>query len=67
MPWCEDCSKFWNKDAMAADGTCPTCGKALGSAKNDKVPWYFKVMLAGFGVYMVYRIWWLYEWLPKHI
>ena len=24
VPWCEDCSKFWNPNSMPPDGTCPT-------------------------------------------
>ena len=66
MPWCEDCSRFWNETSLAEGGTCPTCGRDL-KAKPRRVPWHFKVMLAAFTGYMVYRIYWLYEWLPKHI
>jgi hypothetical protein len=29
MPWCDDCSKFWNPNSMPVDGTCPTCGRVL--------------------------------------
>ena len=31
------------------------------------VPWHFKLMLVALAGYMVYRIYWLAEWLPKHI
>jgi hypothetical protein len=44
MPWCEDCAKFWTPSSMAADGSCPTCGRILptpepvkaGSAATDQ-------------------------------
>ncbi|KAA0236417.1 MAG: hypothetical protein JJLCMIEE_00198 [Acidimicrobiales bacterium] len=26
MPWCEPCSKFYNPNTLAEDGTCPRCG-----------------------------------------
>lgn len=128
MPWCDDCSKFWNSPQLATDGTCPTCGRALNGpvqpmgapgagptsgrpeaegaevaageveatalgypgdeAPGDEVPgdeapagedatapagyakgapWHFKLLVLGVTVYMIYRIYWLIEWLPKHI
>ena len=51
---------------MAAGGACPTCGKVLAKPRRG-VPWHFKVMLVALAGYMVYRIYWLAEWLPKHI
>jgi hypothetical protein len=66
MPWCDDCSKFWNQDSMGADGECPNCGKVVVAPRKG-IPWHFKLMLIAFAVYMVYRIYWLIEWLPKHI
>ena len=30
MPWCEDCSKFWNPNSLPPDGTCPSCGRVIG-------------------------------------
>jgi hypothetical protein len=65
MPWCEDCSKFWNGEEMGDGGVCPTCGRVLVAARRS-VPWHFKLMLVAFAGYMVYRIYWLAEWLPKH-
>jgi hypothetical protein len=66
MPWCDDCSKFWNAESVAEGGACPTCGRVI-ETPHRSVPWHFKLMLAAFAVYMVYRIYWLAEWLPKHI
>ncbi len=66
MPWCDDCSKFWNAPSLADGGACPGCGRIL-VAPRTRVPWHFKLMLAALAIYMVYRIYWLAEWLPKHI
>jgi hypothetical protein len=35
MPWCEDCSKYWNPSSMREDGSCPTCGRVL--ARGERV------------------------------
>jgi hypothetical protein len=88
VPWCDDCSRFWNTPDLAADQTCPSCGRALagpaGGGGGDGTtapastgtttltrakgaPWHFKLMVFGVTVYMIYRIYWLIEWLPKHI
>jgi DNA-directed RNA polymerase subunit RPC12/RpoP len=66
VPWCDDCSKFWNDQNLDADRKCPTCGRVLVAPRKG-VPWHFKLMLLALAVYMVYRIYWLIEWLPKHI
>lgn len=104
MPWCDDCSKFWNPPQLSTGATCPTCGRpllegarkaavpeagdpeaetveALGPAaaatgpsaqkappgQANGAPWHFKLLVVGVTVYMVYRIYWLIEWLPKHV
>lgn len=66
MPWCEDCSKFYNPPDLGESNACPSCGKVLTIARR-KVPWHFKLMLLALAIYMVYRIYWLIEWLPKHV
>ncbi|MDE3206034.1 MAG: hypothetical protein KGQ66_17650 [Acidobacteriota bacterium] len=66
MPWCEDCNRFWNDQSLGEGGTCPTCNRELSSGVRS-VPWHFKVLLVAFAGYMVYRIYWLVEWLPKHV
>ena len=64
MPWCDDCSKFWNPPEHGPGGECPTCGTVIATPAKG-VPWHFKVMLVGLAGYMVYRIYWLAEWLPE--
>ncbi len=51
---------------MGPAGECPTCGKVLATRRRG-VPWHFKLMLVALAVYLVYRIYWLAEWLPKHM
>ncbi len=29
MPWCPGCDHYLAPPAVAADGTCPTCGRAV--------------------------------------
>ena len=53
MPWCEDCSKFWNPTSLQADGTCPTCGRQL--AAPAKAPWHFKLLMAAVALYLGFR------------
>jgi len=127
MPWCDDCSKFWNPAEMGVGGTCPSCGLSLpvgagapvevrqlgaegaerakcsegsqaavqltegapdgvaegtegaagislpdgpvpvGTTPAKGAPWHFKLLVVGVTVYMIYRIYWLIEWLPKHV
>ncbi|HET9058536.1 MAG TPA: hypothetical protein VFN61_01335 [Acidimicrobiales bacterium] len=106
MPWCDDCSKFWNPPELRPGSKCPRCGRSLqgavgtlagtgaerpnsqdeASSQDDPVsssvganassplgartrraPWHFKLLIVGVTVYMVYRIYWLAEWLPKHL
>ena len=66
MPWCEECSKFWNDPQLDDGGSCPTCGTVIAPPSRH-VPWHFKVLLVGLIGYLVYRVYWLIEWLPHHI
>ena len=66
MPWCDDCSKFWNRPSMGTKGECPTCGKVIAKPVR-RSPWHFKVLVFGTTGYLVYRVYWFIEWLPKHV
>jgi len=66
VPWCDDCSKFYDRSGVAPDGKCPSCGTVIVKARPS-APWHFKVLLVGLAGYMVYRVYWLAEWLPKHL
>ncbi|HLI00530.1 MAG TPA: hypothetical protein VKV06_07065 [Acidimicrobiales bacterium] len=66
MPWCDDCSKFWNPPSLDEGGKCPTCGAVL-TTPTRSAPWHFKVLLVALVLYLIYRVYWLIEWLPKHV
>ena len=53
MPWCEDCSKFWNPTSLEADGSCPTCGRSLGTPA--RTPWHFKLLMVAVAAYLGFR------------
>jgi len=55
MPWCEDCAKFWTPTSMNSDGSCPTCGRAIG--EPAKVPWHFKLLVLATVLYLGFRAW----------
>jgi hypothetical protein len=63
VPWCEDCSKFWNPNSMPPDGTCPTCGEMIGDPPDTKVPWHFWGLLAALVLYLGWRAVQGFEWL----
>lgn len=33
MPWCTECDRFLSPPSVAADGTCPTCGRPVDPGK----------------------------------
>jgi hypothetical protein len=33
VPWCPRCDRFLSPPTVNADGTCPTCGKAVDPGK----------------------------------
>jgi hypothetical protein len=61
MPWCEECSKFWNPTSMNSDGTCPTCGREI--APPAKTPWHFKLLMAALALYLGFRAVQGVEWV----
>jgi hypothetical protein len=79
MPWCDDCSKFWNPNSMPADGRCPTCGRSLVApetsaattpsvnlkelAGEEKMPWHFKLLVVALVLYLGWRAFQGVEWL----
>jgi hypothetical protein len=64
VPWCEDCSKFWNPNTLPPDGTCPTCGRLIGDPpKAQRVPWHFWVIIVALSIYLSYRAFQGVEWL----
>jgi hypothetical protein len=47
--------------------TAGDAGSGTRVARAKGAPWHFKLMVIGVTVYMIYRIYWLIEWLPKHV
>jgi hypothetical protein len=63
MPWCEDCSKFWNPNTIPPDGTCPTCGRIIAEPPDTRVPWHFWLLVAGLVLYLGWRVIQGFQWL----
>ena len=66
MPWCDDCSKFWNPNSLPPDGACPTCGRVIAEPPDTKVPWHFWTLLAALVLYLGYRAFQGFEWLVNN-
>jgi hypothetical protein len=47
--------------------TAGDAGSSTRVTRAKGAPWHFKLMVIGVTVYMIYRIYWLIEWLPKHV
>ena len=64
MPWCETCSRFYNPNSVAPDGTCMKCGSFIASPDDEppaddtktKAPWHFKLLLVVLIIYLTYRL-----------
>ena len=65
MPWCEECSRFWNPPSLSDRGECPTCGRVI--AAPPRAPWHFKVMLVGLVVYLGFRAYQGVVWVVHHV
>lgn len=67
MPWCEQCSRFFNPNTVPASGECPGCGRVLdrpaalsgharASEERVKVPWHFWLLLGALVAYLGWRL-----------
>ena len=69
MPWCDECSKFWNPPSMGAGGECPTCGRVIvdvrevGDKAAPRVPWHFWLLLVALVIYLGFRAYQGVVWL----
>ena len=68
MPWCVGCDRFLSPSTVRADGSCPTCGQPVdpegGRARALRgIPWHLKLLIAVFGVYLLYRLAQGVDWL----
>ncbi len=80
MPWCVTCDRFLSPSTVLADGSCPTCGRAVdpGSAHaaavsesdDDElgpIPWHLKLLAGALAVYLGYRAWQGIEWVAHKL
>lgn len=68
MPWCETCSRFYNPNSVAPDGSCVACGARIGeppTAEQSRVPWHFWVLVVALVVYLGWRLVQLIGWLTS--
>lgn len=78
MPWCPECDRFLAPPTVRADGTCPTCGRAVdpgtapvagaaatASPEDEQVPvpWHLKLLAGAVVVYLGFRAWAGVEWV----
>lgn len=38
MPWCATCDRFLSPPTVRADGTCPSCGRAVEPGRAHAAP-----------------------------
>ena len=83
VPWCDACDRFLSPSTVLADGTCPTCGRAVDaggaheaheaevSTDDDEglgpVPWHLKLLLGALAVYLGWRAWQGIEWVAHQL
>ncbi len=71
MPWCDDCSRFWNPNTLSPEGACPTCGRTLARHGEDAppvpAPWHFKLLVAAAGAYLTWRAVQAVAWLVERV
>ncbi len=73
MPWCPDCDRFLSPSTVTADGTCPTCGRAVevgdvARATGEEgplppIPWHLKLLALAIVVYLLYRLFQAAGWI----
>jgi hypothetical protein len=59
VPWCEDCSRFYNPTTLSEAGDCPEGHHVADPAEEEdvpKVPWHFWLLLAGLVLYLGWRL-----------
>ena len=65
MVWCETCIAAVDSDHIGADGACPTCGSIIVTPTKPPRSAKFWLLIGGTGIYLVWRIWQLIEWLAR--
>ncbi len=65
MPWCDECNRFVESQAVTAEGACPTCGREVGDPPST--PWHFKLLVLAVVLYLGWRAWQGVDWLIAHL
>ena len=59
MPSCASCDQYLAPNAVASDGSCPTCGEQVEvttqARKEAKIPWHFWLVLIAASGYIGFR------------
>lgn len=68
VPWCETCSRFYNPNSIAPDGTCVKCGDHIADPpspddEQTKVPWHFWILVVALVIYLGWRAVQMIGWL----
>jgi hypothetical protein len=78
VPWCATCDRFLSPPTVRADGTCPTCGRAVdgehthGSVpttgeRRASLPWHLWLLAVAVAVYLGFRAWQGIEWIIQQL
>lgn len=59
MPWCDDCSRFYNPNTLTDAGDCPE-GHHVADPESDapvpKAPWHFWLLVIALVLYLGWRL-----------
>lgn len=65
MPWCDECSHFYNPNTLTAEGDCPE-GHHVEEPPEEpeaKLPWHFWLLVVALVLYLGWRLVQLIGWL----
>jgi hypothetical protein len=76
VPWCATCERFLSPPTVKADGTCPSCGRPVETARTEvpsgpepegeelpPIPGHLKILAGALAIYLGYRFVQGVEWL----
>jgi hypothetical protein len=67
MPWCDACSRYLTPNALATDGSCPSCKRVVAEpARAERAPWHFWLLVGSAGLYLGWRAVQGVAWLVQH-
>ena len=66
VPWCEDCSRFYNPNTLTDEGECPDGHRVADPIEvepDPKIPWHFWLLVIALVVYLGWRLIQAITWL----